>query len=124
MGPEQDAPTSLFLLISMRSSTLPVKTRQRCGAACSQDGVQILIAQHFVCEPVEDVEDEKAEGEERARDGVDPFGAVDKPAADLEQRVVWRKRGEYGRCLGEGTISRQVDVQTETGQEEILVVLS
>lgn len=85
--------------------------------------VQILVTQDFVREPVEDVEDEKAEGEDGARDGVDPFGAVDKAAPDPEQRVAWRQRGEHGRCLREGTVSRQVDVQTKTGQEEILIVL-
>lgn len=85
--------------------------------------MQILVTQNFVCQPVEDIEDEEAEGEDGTWDGVDPFGVVNKPAADLEQWVTWRQCGEHGRRLREGTVSRQLDVQTETGQEEILIVL-
>lgn len=88
----------------------------------SEDGVQILITQNFVREPVEDVKDEEAEGEDGAWDGVYPFGAVDKTATDLEQWVAWRQTGKHGRRLREGTVSWQVDIQTETGREEILVL--
>lgn len=94
------------------------------GCPRSQDGVQVLVPQNLVREPVEDVEEEKAEGEDGSRDGVDPFGAVDEAAADLEQGVARGQRFEHGRRLGQGTVSGQVDVQTETGQEDILVVLS
>lgn len=85
--------------------------------------MEILVTQNFVGEPVEDVEDEEGEGKESARDGVDSFGAVNEPAADLEHRVTWRKSGEHGRRLREGTVPGQVDVQAEVGHEVILVVL-
>lgn len=71
----------------------------------SQDRVQILVTQYFVCEPVEDVEDKKAEGEDGARDGVDSFGTVDEAAPDLEQRVTRRQRSEDGCRLRQGTVS-------------------
>lgn len=75
------------------------------GVLRSEDGVQVLVTQDFVREPVKDVEDEEAEREDGARDGVDAFGAIDEAPADVEQRVAWRQGGEHGRRFRQGTVS-------------------
>lgn len=50
--------------------------------ALLQVGMNILVSQYFVGDPVEDVKYEEAEREHGSGYGVDPFGAVHKAFPD------------------------------------------
>lgn len=61
-------------------------------------GVDILVSQHFIGDPVEDVEYEEAERKYCSRYGVDSFGSVHKPLPDglsVVKHLHWRWWGEY-----------------------------
>lgn len=71
--------------------------------------MDVFVSQHFVGDPVEDVEYEEAQRKHGSGDGVDAFGAVHKALvkhlpvvhADGRRR---RRRGEDGGPLHGGTI--------------------
>lgn len=59
--------------------------------------MDVFVSQHFVCQPVKDVKNEKAQGKDSSRNGVDPFGPVHK-ALTKHFSIIhghWRGRGEH-----------------------------
>lgn len=70
---------------------LPTRVSQVC--------VDVLVPQHFVGDPVEDVENEEAERENRSGYGVDAFGPVHK-ALVKRVFVVHGHRGRLGEDGG------------------------
>lgn len=67
-----------------------------------QVGVDVLVSQHFVGDPVEDVEYEEAERKYCSGYGIDSLGSVHKPLPDgvsVVQHLHWRWWGEHGRRL-------------------------
>lgn len=65
----------------------------------SQVCVDVLVSQHFVGDPVEDVEDEEAERENRSGDGVDALGPIHE-ALVKRVPVVHGHRGRRGEDGG------------------------
>lgn len=63
-----------------------------------QVGVDVLVSQHFVGDPVEDVEYEEAERKHGSGYGVDSLGSVHKTLPDglsVVQHLHWGWWGEY-----------------------------
>lgn len=68
--------------------------------------MDVLMSQHFIGDPVEDVEYEKAQGKDSSRYGVNAFSPVHKTLVNHSSVVHsnWRRGGEHGGPLHSGTI--------------------
>lgn len=61
--------------------------------------MDVLVSQHFVGDPVEDVEYEKAQGKDGSGYGVDPFGPVNKTLVK-DFTIVYSDWGQTGEHRG------------------------
>lgn len=91
----------------------------------SSRGMNILVAEHLISEPVEHVKEQEAEGKKRSGDGVDAFGPLNEAPADLKERVTRGKACKHGRCLRQGSVStNHARLHAEGIEVQGLIVLS
>lgn len=92
------------------------------------------MSQHFIGDPVEDVENEKAQGKDSSGYGVDPFGSVHKTLVQDLSIVHSDGRGRCEHCgpfhsgavLGLEAVTESVtsEVKTTTFPHKFLLLLS
>lgn len=81
--------------------------------------MDVLVSQHFVGDPVEDIEYEEAQGKNGSGDGVDALGPVHKTLAEHLPiaRGDRRRRGEHAGPLHGGAVLRLQTVTQSVAPE-------
>lgn len=91
------------------------------GSAASplQICMDVLVSQHFVGDPVEDIEYEEAQGKNGSGDGVNALGPVHKTLAERLPiaRGDRRRRGEHAGALYGGAVLRLQTVTQSVAPE-------
>lgn len=82
------------------------------ASVLSQRGQEVLVSQDFICQPVEDVEDQEAHWENGSGNGVDPLRPLHEAPAYFVEAQTRRQVGEHGRCVHLRCVSRQRESQT------------
>ena len=96
--------------------------------------MDVLVSQHFIGDPVEDVEYEEAQGKHGSGYGVNTLGSVHKALVEHLSVVHgdWRRRGEHsgpfhsGSILGLQAVTQSItpEVKTTTLPHQFLLLWS
>lgn len=89
--------------------------------------MDVLVPQHFVGDPVEDVEYEEAQGEKSSGDGVDALGPVHEALVQhlsvaYGDRRRWRRREHAGPLHRGAVLGLQAVTQSVTPEVEAAAV--